>query len=232
MVEDIRKKEMEYHKKCYTENILFESGSWLQKPVKTVLNSFELLRKHDKMMILDIGSGVGRNAIPIAQLIKGTEGKVVCIDILDEAIDFLDKYSRKYEIEEHIIGIRSSFDEYDINDSYDFVYAVSVLEHLSCVEMFKKKINEMIRCTKVNGLNCLILNASVSETVINTNDKLTPQFEINFDAHKLVQLLMKLYNSWEIIESNIKNYTFEIERQDRPVMLETDVVTFVVRKKG
>jgi methylase of polypeptide subunit release factors len=62
-----RRKEIEYHEKFYAETELFQPGSWLSRPVKVVLES---LPQKDNIQVLDLGCGVGRNSIPIAQQIQ------------------------------------------------------------------------------------------------------------------------------------------------------------------
>jgi 2-polyprenyl-3-methyl-5-hydroxy-6-metoxy-1,4-benzoquinol methylase len=61
-----RRKEIEYHEKFYAETKLFQQGSWLSRPVQVVLANLSRLEK-DNLQILDLGCGVGRNSIPIAQ---------------------------------------------------------------------------------------------------------------------------------------------------------------------
>jgi len=53
--------------------------------------------------VLDLGCGVGRNSIPIASSLQGRGGKVVCVDILQSALDKLHEYGEHY-------GVRASLD--------------------------------------------------------------------------------------------------------------------------
>ena len=61
------------------------------------------LSKEDS--VLDLGCGVGRNSIPIAEKLKHRNGKVVCVDILDSALNNLIKYSKKHLISQFICVI-------------------------------------------------------------------------------------------------------------------------------
>ena len=70
-IKSIRKAEAASHTEAYTNNVLFSTGSWLSKPVKTVLDLFPYFQKYQELRVLDLGSGVGRNAIPIAKHFKG-----------------------------------------------------------------------------------------------------------------------------------------------------------------
>lgn len=99
-IENVRKAEKEYHDYCYNNYALFEKGSWLYKPVKTVMDLLPYFESKENINVLDLGSGVGRNSIPIAEAIKGKQGKVVCVDLLDSAIQNLQKYSKEYKVDE------------------------------------------------------------------------------------------------------------------------------------
>ena len=58
-VDTIRESEKISHEKIYSEKQLYEQGSWLAKPVKTVMDSLELLSCKE-INVLDLGCGVGR----------------------------------------------------------------------------------------------------------------------------------------------------------------------------
>ena len=60
----------EISRPCYEQYKLFEIGSWLYKPVKTVMDLMDHFEGQNNLQVLDLGSGIGRNSIPIAQIIK------------------------------------------------------------------------------------------------------------------------------------------------------------------
>lgn len=63
-IEFIRSEEKKYHDYCYENNKLLAEGSWLFKPVQTVMDTLPLLYNQDNLHILDLGCGVNRNSIP------------------------------------------------------------------------------------------------------------------------------------------------------------------------
>ena len=69
-LEEIRKAERESHEEVYSSCKLYESGSWLQKPIITVLNLLPEFAEHEEIRVLDLGGGVGRNCIPFAKEYK------------------------------------------------------------------------------------------------------------------------------------------------------------------
>ncbi|MEJ9269961.1 class I SAM-dependent methyltransferase, partial [Bacillus thuringiensis] len=97
-IDYIRQEEKEYHDLCYEQYKLFETGSWLHKPVKTVMDLMDYFEEKNKLQVLDLGSGVGRNSIPIAQKIKNASGTVTCVDLLDSALTKLQIYSKEHDV--------------------------------------------------------------------------------------------------------------------------------------
>ena len=227
----IRQAEKESHIEIYSTAKLFESGSWLQKPVKTVTDLFEYFKDYKKINVLDLGCGVGRNCIPIAKEFKN-KCHIDCIDILDFAIDELKKNSIKFDVENEINCIVSSIDEFKIKENhYDFIFAVSALEHVDSVESFKDKLVEIRNGTRKNGIVCLIINSEITEINKETGENLIPQFEVNLKTQELLGLLNDMFNEWEVIKSTVRNQRYDIPRQSCISDLSTDVVTFVVKNK-
>lgn len=72
-IDYIRQEEKKYHGLCYEQYKLFE-----------------------------IGSGVGRNSIPIAQKIRNTSSTVTCVELLNSALTKLQTYSKEHDVFEVI----------------------------------------------------------------------------------------------------------------------------------
>ena len=56
----IRSEEKKYHDFCYDNYNLFEAGSWLHRPVRTVIDLLDEYEDHEYLSVLDYGSGVGK----------------------------------------------------------------------------------------------------------------------------------------------------------------------------
>jgi cyclopropane fatty-acyl-phospholipid synthase-like methyltransferase len=82
----IRDEERKYHESCYSQNKLYEAGSWLHKQVRTVMETLDRFDAEGALQVLDLGCGIGRNSIPIAELLKRQGGTVVCVDLLESAL--------------------------------------------------------------------------------------------------------------------------------------------------
>jgi len=196
-----------------------------------VLEILPELIQSDAMRVLDLGSGVGRNTIPIANYLKAFNGSVVAVDMLSSAIEGLMNYSRMHQVESNIEAVQSDIESYRIEaESFDAIIAVSALEHLRSEEELRRKLMEMVTGTKPGGIHCIIIGSNIQELSIRTNETLDPMFEINMSTEAMSELLDQTYHGWETMKQLVKPLVFEILRGDEPVRLSSDCVTLVVRK--
>ncbi|MBO1004815.1 class I SAM-dependent methyltransferase [Pseudogracilibacillus auburnensis] len=231
-VEYIRLEEKIYHDYCYDNYKLFEAGSWLHKPVKTVMDMMSYFENKENVKVLDLGSGVGRNSIPIAQRLTLDGTKVVCVDFLDSAIQKLKQYSKEHNVEHIIQPYKSDIKDFNIlTYEYDFIVAVSSLEHVDTQESFENVLKRMENGTKVEGINCIIVNSEVEEFDADTGLKLDALMEVNISTEQMMQKLRKVYKDWTDISVLIKPLEYQITRQGKPVILKTKAITFAVQKK-
>ena len=229
---EIRKAEAESHTQAYSNHLLFSPGSWLAKPVKTVMGLLPLFEGYTDFRVLDLGSGVGRNCIPVAQHFSGIPCRVDCVDILELAVAKLNENAQQYGVADHIRGIVSAIDDYEITaDSYDLIMAISALEHIASQSAFEKKLAEIRDGLRHGGIACLIVNSGVIEHDKATGQELLPQFEVNLPTSQMQDLLEKTFAGWQIIKHTIVHQKYDIPRENGIADLETDVITYVVRRK-
>ncbi|WP_282942204.1 class I SAM-dependent methyltransferase [Paenibacillus sp. RC67] len=228
----IRQEEKKYHEYCYDNYALFEEGSWLYKPVKAVIETTTLLQTQRDIHILDLGCGVGRNSIPLAKQIKEKGGSIVCVDLLESALAKLLQYSQEYQVAECVQTILADISEYEIPQAeYDYIVAVSSLEHAQSFESLQKVLHSMQVGTKPHGLNCLVINTNLIEIEQVTQRSLEVLMEVNLSTDDMLQLLHDVYSGWELIQVNVRPQQSDIMRDEVPVILKSNVVTYVVRKR-
>ncbi|WP_249529638.1 class I SAM-dependent methyltransferase [Paenibacillus brevis] len=230
-IDKIRSKEKEYHDHCYDNYKLFEQGSWLHKPVRTILDLFAYFDELEEVQVLDLGCGIGRNSIPLAEKIGARKGTVVCVDLLESAIEKLRLYSKEFNVADKIECKQSDIAEYSIASKYfNFIFAVSSMEHVESETQFDRVIEHIVRGTKVGGINCIIISTNISETAINSGKRLDPMYELQFETDQLIRKLQGIYSKWEILQQTVKPYELEIERDGQRIILQGDVLTWAVRK--
>ncbi|MBH5317638.1 class I SAM-dependent methyltransferase [Paenibacillus sp. GSMTC-2017] len=230
-ISHIRNEEKSYHDNCYEQNILFEPGSWMNKPVKTVMDLLPKLHPYETFSILDLGCGVGRNTIPIAEFLKSHSGKVIGVDLLESAVNGLHQYCIQFGVQDYIEIVHSDIESYFIPPlTHNLIVAVSALEHLSSEDALENKLKEMVVGTKINGINCIIIASNIRESIIEADIQIDPMFEILLSTERTFAILDYHYSGWEVLSRLVKPLSFEIERQHVPVLLTSDCITYVVRK--
>lgn len=230
-IEYIRQEEKKYHESCYDNYTLFEEGSWLHKPVKTVIDALALLANKENLTILDLGCGVGRNSIPIAEKVKNSYGKVISVDLLETALQKLKQYSQAYHVEDVIHLHQADLSDFVMKkDRYDYIIAVSSLEHVRTEETFIQVLQSMEAATKSKGVNCLIVNSNVEEIDIETRQKKEVLLEINLPTDEMMNILQKVYRNWKTIHLAVKPLTYHIKRDQTSIKLKTNAITLVVQK--
>ncbi|MED0989612.1 class I SAM-dependent methyltransferase [Bacillus nitratireducens] len=230
-IDYIRQEEKKYHDHCYEQYKLFEAGSWLYKPVKTVMGMLNYFEGQKDLQILDLGSGVGRDSIPIAQKIMNSGGTVTCVDLLDSALMKLQVYSKEYGVFEYIKTEQAAIEDYYIApNTYDHIVAVSSLEHVRSIDDLKKVLHSMKNGTKSGGINCLIVNSNIQEIDLETNQELNALIEINLSTEEMIRTLKGVYTEWQEVKVEIKKLAYDIVRNGTHIQLNTNAITFVMQK--
>ncbi|MFC5406639.1 class I SAM-dependent methyltransferase [Cohnella soli] len=227
-----RSEEIKYHESFYTENDLFEPGTWLAKPVKVVLEMLELLNLN-RIRVLDLGCGVGRNSIPIAQILKNHNGTITCIDLIPTAIDILVENSKKYDVDNQILPEVADAESFSIlPNEFDYIVSCSCLEHVSSVEAFRKVVKRMIDGTKERGINTILMSTEIEEIDIETGKISEGLIELNLKTEEAFSYLQELYKDWEIlIERNLPQALNEV-KYGKEIEFRSNWITFVARRKG
>ncbi len=227
----IRESEKKSHTEMYTNEQLYKTDSWLQKPIKTVQEIIPLFSEYEKLRVLDLGCGIGRNAICIAERFKGIDCIVDCVDLLDIAIEKLWKNAKEHDVSSHINGIHKAIEYFEINtNTYDFIMAVSALEHVDTEEAFLKKLMEIRDGLRTAGIVCLVINSDVREINSDTKAVVDAQFEVNLPTEIIQAYLNEVFKGWNVLKSSVREQEYDIPRENFTSHLTTKVVTFVARK--
>lgn len=227
----IRESERMSHEEIYTDEKLYATDSWLKKPIKTVRDIMPLFAEYEKLRVLDLGCGVGRNSIYVAECFKGKDCVVECVDLLEIAIEKLLENAEERGVAASIQGIQKSIEKYAIGaDSYDFIMAISALEHIDTEESFQKKLVEIRDGLREKGVVCLVINSEVREQNAETGEAVDAQFEVNISTERMQGYLKEVFEGWSVIKTTVSAQEYDIPREGFVSRLSTNVVTFVGRK--
>ena len=227
----IRANEKMSHVAIYTNEKLYQSNTWLRKPIKTVQDICPLFNGYDKLQVLDLGCGIGRNCIYIAEKYKNINCTVECVDLLEVAIEKLRQNAKEHNVSSHIIGIVKSIEEFDISvNAFDFIMAISALEHIDTEQSFIKKLFEIKNGLRKDGIVCLVINSDIKEINLDTQENLDAQFEVNLSTEKIQEYLNDIFSGWNILKYSVSKQEYDIPRDSIISHLYTKVVTYVARK--
>ena len=230
-IKQIRESEKKSHIEMYSNEELYKAESWLKKPIKTIQEIIPLFQEYKKLNVLDLGCGVGRNSISIAREYKNIDCIIDCVDLLELAIEKLHLYAEEYDVSSNIHGIVKAIEDFPIQEkSYDFIIAVSALEHVDSKETFIGKLIEIREGLRENGIVCLVINSEVKETDRATGDELPAQFEVNLSAAELQNMLNKTFAGWAVLKTTVQEQQYDIPRENGMTDLRTSVVSFVARR--
>lgn len=179
------------------------------------MDNLVYFNSNDNVTVLDLGCGVGRNSIPIAESMKTRRGRVICVDLIQSALVKLLDYSQQFGVSEYIKIIQSDIGEYVIGvNEFDYIIAVSALEHVESELKLKQVLERMVRGTKDNGINCIIMNTNIEEIDMSTGKELEPLMELNMTTDYAQQLLLSAYQGWDSIFTTVKKLQFTIEEMN------------------
>ena len=226
---EIRRAEAESHTAAYERLELYAPGSWLSKPVKALGALLPLYAGRPGLRVLDLGSGVGRNAIACARELP--ECSVECVDILPVAIEKLLENAEKMGVGDSIRGIAAPVDGFEIErNGYDLILAASVLEHLDARASVVRKLREIAAAIRPGGAVLIVMNTGVREWDSETGEPLPPQFEVNLPPEEIRGLLGDAFCGWEILWDRCIHYEYQVPRRDRTAVISAEVVTFTARR--
>ncbi|HBU81295.1 MULTISPECIES: class I SAM-dependent methyltransferase [Paenibacillus] len=231
--EAARKAEAGYHSNFYQNNELFASGTWMSRPMPMVMDMLERLLAHKtELRVLDLGCGVGRHTIPIAQRLGQTNSEVIGVDLLDEAVDGLRKYAKEYQVD-HIVQVeKADVEHYPIEpDYFDYIAACSCLEHVSNKQALIEAIERLQVGTRRGGIHCITMSTSVEEMEINTDRTIEPLIELNLPTAEAVALLENAYADWNILLQEHVTQTIEEEKYDEPTQFRCELLRFAAQKQ-
>ena len=231
-LEQIRESEKRSHIEMYSNSELYKEGSWLRKPIKTVLDIIPLFNGYTELNVLDLGCGVGRNCIAIAQHFRHIPCRIDCVDILDIAIEKLCDNAEGLDVAPSINGIVLPIEDFRIKENqYDLIIAVSALEHIDSEQSFVNKLAEISGGIRKNGIVCLVINSAVKETDKSSGKEIPAQFEVNLSTEHMQAVLKEKYSGFDVIKETVSAQRYDIPRDGIISDLETRVVTFVAQKK-
>lgn len=230
--EAARQSEADYHQRFYEDNDLFENGTWMSEPGPVVMEMLERLLLHkEDLMVLDLGCGVGRNTIPVAERLKGSLSKVKGVDLLKDAADMLKSNAAEFGVDHLVEAEAADVEHFAIaEDAYDYILACSCLEHTSSMEALTDTLTAMKKGTKLGGIHCITMSTDVEEVDRKTGKSTEGLIELNIPQKQAMELLDRSYEEWNVLIKQAVPQSIEEEKDGRHIDFRCNLITFVAQK--
>lgn len=193
-----RAETISYHTRYYTEHKLFDGGSWLEIPDAGIPALIERFAGRSNFQVLDLGAGVGRNAIALAKALPA-DARITCVELIPVAADLLRKYAVEHEVDNKIVVVNEDFESVLFQaDQFDLVLGISTLEHCSSQQAIASLIQRSQTWTRVGGMH--FMNFSTDRTVVDyaTGESIETFVETRLHKDQWLDELSKLYSSWDV----------------------------------
>jgi SAM-dependent methyltransferase len=224
-----RRETVRYHQDFYATHELFEEGSWLHKPSPFVMRSLGHLGADRPVVAVDLGAGVGRHTIPVADRLP--EGSyVLAVDLLPLAAQRLHDNALAAGVRDSVQAVVADLDHVALApDSVDWLVSVSALDHATGLDMLERVIARCQQATRSGGLNCLIIGTDKVE--IDATGRSRPaRVEFHLQTEDAERLLDRLYGSWERLEDSSAVFAVDEDRDGESYSLRTTNLRLLARR--
>jgi tellurite methyltransferase len=224
-----RRETIRYHESFYAESELFAPGTWLHRPAQFVLRSLDHVHPERPIIAVDLGCGVGRHTIPIAQALPAGS-HVVGVDLLPIAAESLRRNCTTFGVESVVHPVVADLDRFGLaTDSVDLLVACSSLEHVTDFAALERLIADVQRATRVGGLHCVMLGTDRRE--LDRRGRPRPALvEFHLDSRTGRSILDRMYVGWLWIDNSAEVLRVDEERDGERYKLETTYLKLLARR--
>ncbi|MBT5875329.1 MAG: class I SAM-dependent methyltransferase [Candidatus Latescibacteria bacterium] len=224
-----REETLRYHQSFYAAHLLYEPGTWLHTPAPYIMQVVDHLPRNQACKVLDIGSGVGRHCIALAQQLP-PNSSIVAVDILPLAIEKLMKNARKYGVAKSLTAVVADIEDFPIaSNSIDLVISCSALEHVSSKDVLRSRLADLQSGTRDHGIHCFMINTDFRE-ISAAGEELFGTIEFALSLGEASSLIEELYSSWDILDQSTKRWEVSEYRGDDRYNVVSTCLQILARK--
>lgn len=262
--EKARDETISYHKLYYSRHQLFEENSWLAKPDDGLMKLLEeyLIAPAEQVQksyvvfnpaadgdgtsqtfsaeppaplkILDLGCGVGRNAVPMAMALAkvNVQAKIIGVDVLAESIDLLWQNAVTYGVDHAIEGLVVDNDRFVIEPaSFDLIAAISVVEHCAGKAKVLKLLKAIAAGLKPGGLVRIEMTTDRNVIDLETKQALPTHVETPLSERQVRDLLDEAFHDFEILTLEVFPYKEMLDKDDKKILWQSKQVSFSAKAR-
>jgi len=220
-----------YHEQYYSKHKLFESGSWLEKPDPKTSELIKRVADKPACRVLDLGAGVGRNAIPMAKALPD-DAQVTCIELVPSAAALLQEYANQHGVGKKIVVINDDFENVSLPpDEFHLVLGISTLEHCSNHDNLVKLIRRFQGWTREGGVHFLSFSTSRKVTDHASGKPIDTFVETRLQTESWQRDLADLYSGWNIEKlGSVEPYSEVLTYRGAKVIWSSDEMEILASK--
>lgn len=236
--EKARNETISYHKLYYSQHQLFEADSWLAKPDAGLMELVEKLIAHPQstpLELLDLGCGVGRNAVPVAMALAqaDVEARLLGVDVLPESIEILSKNCRTFCVDHIVEGLVADNDQFEIEAShYDLIAAISVVEHCAGKARVLKLLKSIAGGLKPGGLLRIEMTTDRNVIDLATKQAVPTHVETPLSERQVKEMLAEAFSEdkFAVLSLEVFPYKEVLDKDDKKILWQSKQVSFSARR--
>jgi len=193
-----RAETISYHTQYYTKHKLFESGSWLESPDPKIPELIKRFSSAQSCRVLDLGAGVGRNAIALAEALR-EDARITAVELIQTATDLMSEYAKERGVSEKLNVVNQDFESVTFpEEEFDLVLGISTLEHCSNQENLVSLISRAQDWTKKGGLHFISFSTGRQVVDHTTGESIETLVETRLQTEPWLAELSRLYEAWNV----------------------------------
>ena len=225
-----RAETLRYHEDLYESTPLGAADSWLLEPDQLVLKALTLCGGANPIQAFDLGAGVGRHTIPMAQgLAAGS--KVIAVDVIPSAIAHLKANCAAAGVLDMVTPVVGDLEKFtfDTSMALGLIVGFSAVEHVSSITAMRGLLCRCAAATAPGGLIALGIFADrIEELADGTIRPALVEFEL--DSTTVHSLLDEVFSSWIVEYAHTGAEHVPEERDGIPYKLESTLTQFIGRR--
>lgn len=226
---DGRRETVRYHQEFYANHELFKEGSWLHKPSPFVLRSLDYVERNGALRALDLGCGVGRHTLPLAERLP-SGSYVVGMDLLPLAAERLAHNAADAGLGDRIQAVVADLDHVALApESLDLLVSVSALEHSRDMAALDRLLARCRSATRPGGVHCLIMGTDKME-VAHDGSARPAHVELPLTKAEGSAALKRAYAGWEWLAFSDLSFSVDEEREGEEYTLTATNLRLTARR--
>lgn len=219
-----------YHESFYAVTSLGTDGSWLAAPHPSVLEAISLVSQTEPVRAYDLGAGVGRHTVPMAQLLP-IGSTVTAVDLLPSAVAMLVSNCRAAGVLESVMPVVADLEDYRLGDDPTaLIVGFSVIEHLNSPRAMRALLTQCREATVPGGIVSFGVVADRVEIAAD-GSRSTGIVETTLSAADARACFSSLFAGWTVLRAMTESASVCEERGGVPYRLCGSLVVYTAQKR-